>query len=1180
MGKFTFVQMLPSTYTISVVKSGFRAFEQQNIVLTGNNVISVGSITLAIGTASEKVEVVAQGDQLQVETAQRSTTIVAEQMSNIQNNGRNFLGLLRIVPGMYSDLNTQQATNQTGNINMNGSRATQANITVNGASNVDTGSNTKMFVTINPDTVQEFTVLSNSYDAQYGKAGGAQINVVTKSGTTTFHGMGYEYFRDRYLNANTWNNKLQAQLNPSQASKYVRPNYHYNSAGYNIGGPIYIPGKFNTEKKKLFFFWSDEYQHQVFPGPRNNVMVPTDLERTGDFSQSIDPRVAGAPVGSGKYIKDPLSPNPCNSSNTSGCFQDGGIIGKIPANRLYGAGIALLKWLPEPNLTDNVSHPSYNYTSNFPISNPRHEQMLRVDYNISDKWRLNGTWANLAKDVVNDYYCPSGYSLCGNIPVTPYVYNHPGHIYTTNLYTQISNKMTNEFVWDIGTHPVQVLPQDPSKLTVDGTGINYAVMYNTPQTITPSGKWIPNINFGGGPISNSPRLNNGNGGSWTPYNGYNTTIEFADNISRMQGNHFLKFGAFFQRSRKNQPAYNSPSGSYNWGSTTTNPLDTGNGYANALVGVFQSFTQSTAYLMGYYRYSNAEFYVQDSWRVAQRLTLNFGVRAYYEQPQYDQGYSASNFMPSMYDPSLAQHVFKPSKDSNGQKILIDSATGAVAWSSTMTGSACNYPAAQAYSLCVGKLIPGIGSSSDGMIQAGKVPLNNPYLMKVPSIFFAPRLGLAFDVTGHGNFVFRMGGGAFPDRYQGNQIFNFIGNPPATYTPTLYNSSIASMTATNALSAPVSINAIETDDKIPVVYNWNTGIQAKLPMSFMADVAYVGSTSRHLINMTNINGVPFGGAFLAKNQDPTKSSSLPGGNGYDSVYLRPIQGYDNIYMQNFGGTSNYNALQVQLNRRFSSGLFLSASYVWSKCMDTADFDGNGTNVFPTAKMQRDYNYGPCGFDIRQNFTASYVYQLPKFSKMMAWANNGVGSRVLDGWKISGVTTFRNGTPTTVMMSVNNASVVNFVGTGSQMGQLRAVLTGDPYAGTSSSPFNRLNPAAFTMQPTPTITNGQVTAQTYGFGQGRNQIIQPGVSNFDLTLQKDVAITERVQMQLRLEAFNAFNHTQFSGLNTGITYNGFTDPTQNDGNKVNRANGTLNPGGFGAVSGARDPRIVQLSGKIVF
>ena len=1217
IGKFVFTNMLPSTYTITVTKSGFRTYSVSNIVLTGMASISVPNISLEVASANtETVEVVAQGDTIQTETASRGTTIVATQLANIQNNGRNFLGYLRLVPGMYSNLDTTKNTNQTGDMNMNGSRAAQANITINGASDVDTGSNTKMMVTVNPDTIQEFTVLSNSYDAQYGKSGGAQVSVVTKSGTTSFHGMGYEYFRDRSLNANSWDNKRKLSWLPSNATdaqKYAfrDPQYHYTSTGYNFGGPIFIPKKFNKDKSKLFFFWSDEYQHQVFPSGNHNVTMPTALERAGDFSQSLDARYATPTSGQylypGAFIKDPSSPLGCsyNNSNpaasvTAGCFQGlkNGVatLGVIPSSAIFAPSQALLNFLPLPN--NPAGGNQYNYTSSLPQTNPRHEQLLRVDYNISSKWRLNGTWANLAKDVVTDPYNPSGYSYVTNFPIkgTSGVYNHPGHIYTANLATTINDKTINELIFDIATHPVQVLPTNPDAVTVAGTGINLPVLSSI--KVLGNQYWIPAFQFGGGPVANSPSVNpNSGAGSWTPYDGFNTTIELADNFSRMQGKHFLRFGVFMQRSRKDQPAYNYPSGYYNFGQSSSNPYDSNNGFANSLLGVYQQYMQSSSYVQGAWRYTNFESYAQDSWRLTRRLTLNVGLRVYYLQPTYEQNANASNFLPSTWSLANAQHIYKPGA---GSSQLIDSVTG-----NNVTASCAGmFPlqtASQAYNLCVGKLIPGIGSSMDGLIHPGSVLPNgsnqNVYLMKAPPLSFAPRFGLAYDVTGKGNIVFRMGAGAFPDRYQGNNIFNpgLIGNPPTNSTVTLYNGMAQNIAQAGAsgLSAPLNINGVAYNDVTPIVYNWNSGIQARLPKAFTADISYVGGTSRHLIQGYNVNGIPFGGAFLPANQDPTKGvpySGLPGHTAYSSTYIRPMQGMDNINMLDFGGTSNYNALQAQLSRRFASGLFLSASYVYSRCMDTQDADGGANPVFPDHSMERAYAYGPCGFDVRQNFTASYVYPLPKFSKMMGWTNNGVGSRVLDGWTISGVTTFRNGNPTTVNMGsvTGTDGVQNYTGTGSMIGTLRAVLVGDPFAGTGSNPYNRLNATAYTQQPVATKNADGTWNYTLGFGclnssncagyQERNQIITPGVNNFDLTLQKNVPIKEAMQLQFRVEAFNAFNHTQFSGLNTTLNYTGYGVNTQQSSNIA--APNSNQSGGFGSVSGARPARVVQLTAKFVF
>jgi hypothetical protein len=1194
-GKFVFTNLLPSTYEITVTKQGFATHELANVVLNANTSISVPNITLKVaGAKAETVEVVAQGDQIQTETAQRNTIITSTQLANIQNNGRGVLGYLRLVPGVYSDLNTQQASNSTGNIYVNGGRAGTANITINGASDVDAGSNNRLLTTVNPDNIQEFAAITNSYEAQYGKSSGGQINFVTKSGTTSFHGMVYEYFRDRNLNANTWDNKRRLSWLPArenataaqqaQIDSYAWGNrqYHYTTTGYNIGGPLYIPGKFNKDKSKLFFFWSDEYQHQVFPNGAQNVMMPTALERAGDFSQSI-----GQDGTSAKYIKDPLVAGNCKASDTTACFQGlkNGVptVGVIPANRIFAPGQALLNFLPLPNNLGQSN--TYNYTSGLPNSNPRHEQLARIDYNINSKWRLNGSWSGLPQDGVVSPYNPSGYSYATNFPINggAGIYDHPGNLFTTNLTTTINDKTVNEFIFNYNNHPVAVMPTDPSKVTVAGTGVNLPVLSSVP---IPGGQpWIPAFTFNGGPIANSPNINpgginGGGGGSWTPFMGYNTILELADNFSRMEGKHFLKFGLYMNRNRKNQPAFNYPSGFYNFGNGNSNPYDTGNGFANALIGSYRQYNQSTSYINGTYRFTNFEWYGQDTWRVNRRLTLNGGLRVYYVQPIYDQNANLSNFLPSMWQLSQAGHSFKPGVGSN---VLIDSVTGSDV-TATCAGLFPALTAAQAFSVCNGKLIPGIGSNMNGIIRPGSLlpdqTNQNLYVVKAPGLLFAPRLGLTFDVTGKGNIVFRMGGGMFPDRYQGNNIFNLITNPPETVNVNLYNGMAQSIQTAQGISAAPTIQAMQYDSRVPVVYNWNAGIQARLPKAFTADIAYVGGTSRHLVNAYNLNAVPFGAMFLQQNQDPSKTANgIPGHTAYSATLIRPYQGWDTINVLNFAGTSNYNSLQAQLNRRFANGLYLSASYVWQRCFDTQDGDGGGDPVFPTPAMQRAYSYGPCGFDIRQNFTASYVYPLPKFSKWMG-SNNGVLTRIVDGWLISGVTNFRNGTPATVNMGVNGIDgTYNYTGT-TQIGTLRAVLVGDPYAGTSSDPYHRLNAAAYTPQPVATLNNGVWTANTYGFGQGRNQIIQPGVNNFDLTLQKNVQIKEAKELQLRLEAFNAFNHTQFAGLNTTINYTAYGVNTQQSSNVPLNANGTINTGAFGAVSGARGNRVVQLTAKFVF
>src|SRR5207248_1841226 len=252
------------------------------------------------------------------------------QIQGIAVNSRSYLDLVKLIPGVVSTVNLQTAgTGGLGSISVNGSRANQNQLTINGIGDVDTASNGTQNVTLSLDSVQEFKILTSSYQAQYGRSSGAQISVVTKSGTTQFHGSGAWYHRHEGLNANNWLNNLRG---------LPRPLFRFNDVDYTIGGPVYIPkSKILERKDKLFFFWSQEFQEQLRPQGVRRITVPTALERQGDFSQSVDSN--GRPF---PFIKDPLLVGqPCRSTNTAGCFKDGGVLGRIPQSRLYAPGIAL-----------------------------------------------------------------------------------------------------------------------------------------------------------------------------------------------------------------------------------------------------------------------------------------------------------------------------------------------------------------------------------------------------------------------------------------------------------------------------------------------------------------------------------------------------------------------------------------------------------------------------------------------------------------------------------------------------------------------------------------------------------------------------------------------------------------------------------------------------------------------
>ena len=1124
-GDFVATNLPAAPYEVAVEQPGFKHFVKTNLVLNANTNLSVGQIQLEIGAVQQAVEVVAAGAQLKTESAEQSTSVVGPQIANTQVNGRTFLSLLRVVPGMYTDGDFSVANNQIGSVYVNGSRGGTFNLTLNGASNIDTGSNSKMMATVSLDSVQEFTVLTSNFDAQYGKNSGAQIMVVTKSGTNQFHGSGYWYYRDRGLNANSWINNRDT----TATAPLPKAPYHYNYEGYTIGGPVYIPGKFTRLRDKLFFFWSEEYQQQLIPQTSPvNVTMPTTLERKGDFSQSHDS--SGNPV----TIKDYLN---------GGAPFPGNV---IPANRIYAPGQSLLNFFPLPNVSGQNA---YNYQTAISGTEPRHEQLLRMDYNATAKWRFSGSLTRLPTDALSSPYCPSGYSLCPNFPIQyqgqnqNMVYDHPGYVLTLGATTTIAPTMVNEFLFDIAHHPVTVLPENDAALTRTTTGINLPTLY------PPYEDWIPQVQFAGTKIQNQPSFNTG-GGAWTPFRTYNSTIEVSDSISKTISTHLLRAGVFVQRNRKNQSAYVATGGSYDFGDSSTNPYDSGFGFANAMLGAYSSFQQGNQYVTGQYRYTNAEFYLQDTWRVRPRVTLTYGARAYYIQPYYDKSLNASNFIPSAWNGSQAVRLYWPTLDAGGNKVGIDPATGQIV-----------------SSLLIGKEVPNSGNIANGLIQAGKGI--SPYLMDSPGIQLAPRVGLAWDLTGKQNVVFRVGGGLYYDRYQGNNVFNMVANPPTVLTPIMYNGLAGNVAAGGSTYlSPMSLSAIDYGGKVPRVVNYSAGFQVRLPWAVALDTSYVGSYSRHLLQTTNINAVPYGATFLSQNQDPTKvkagPNAIPGSNAYDSNFLRPYQGYGDITMYGMGATSNFNSLAVRADRRFAKGVFLSAVFSWSKCLSTANSDGDG---FRVDNLTRFHLYAPCSYNIPFNFALNYVYQIPGASHWGSW-NNAATRVVFDGWQISGLTQFRNGLPKTPTESIPSYGNAQITGSGS-LGPA-VWLAGNPLNGTTGSPYNRINAAAFLPSPVGSI----------GIDSPVYYIVQPGVNSWDLSLQKEIKIREKMAFQLRGDAFNAFNHTQFSGLNTQVNFKSISDPTVT--NLPFGANGTsaLNKSGIGTINGVRSPRIMQIMVKFVF
>jgi outer membrane receptor protein involved in Fe transport len=1092
-GEFSFAALQPGTYNITVESTGFKKLERNNLPLNANDKLAVGDLTMEVGSVSETLEVSAQAALLQTDSAERSATINNRQMQNIEVNGRNPLDLTKLVPGVVSTSSFQVGgAGGLSGIQVNGNRGTSNQLTINGIGDIDTGSNGGQNVTISLDSMAEFKVLTGVYQAEYGRNAGAQISMVTKSGTDQFHGSAYFYHRHEQFNANTWYNN---------AHSLPRSLYRYNDPGYTIGGPIFIPKLLTKTKDRLFFFWSQEWQEQLVPNTPRNVTLPTALERQGDFSQSVDNN--NKPL----VVKDPLTGSPFPGN-------------LIPKGRLYAPGVALMNLFPLPNVTGQTG---YNYSSQVAGTQPRREDLLRVDYNITQNLRVFGHYINNAQPIVYPY---GSFVLGINVPVVPIQYPNPGNSWAAGATWMITPTTTNEFNFGLTHNSIDIV-QSGDTLTRSTSGINLPLLY--PNAVQDD--YIPGFTFSGTHLAAGPDFTSVRD---APFHNYNTSIDISDNVTKIWHTHTLKTGLYMQRSRKDQTSFGSNNGFYNFGDTSNNPLDTGYGYSNAALGVYQNFDQASAFINGKYRYWNIEGFVQDTWKVTPRLTLDYGIRISWYQPQYDSSLQASTFVPSAWDPAKAPRLYQPAMINNVRSAF-DPVTQQVL---------------PAYN--IGLEVPNSGDPYNGILQAGKGI--NKYLQPNSGPQWGPRFGLAWDISGKQSVVLRAGGGIYYDRFQGNRVFDMVRNPPVGLDPQLLYGYAQDINPSNILLAPPTLYAADPTGKLPTTYMYQLSIQTRLPWDMMLDTAYVGTQGRHLQDNRNLNPVPYGAAFLPQNQDPTlvaaNPNALPGNNALNPNFLRPFRGFGQINLYESAATSNYNALQVNLTKRATTGLFFGIAYTWSKAMTTATSD---TAFVRADNLTKLADYAPANFDRTQIFAGNYVYNLPHLER-----SNRLVRAVTNGWQLSGVTQITSGapfTPTLNIGGVNSQNITgNVVANAMSEGARVGVLPGcNPYTG-SDNPFNRINTSCF-VAPQP---------GSLGLESGLNWLRAPGSINFDMSLQKEFVLKERLRFQFRADAFNIFNHPNFTVLNTTLNFSGAYPNNTSVANAPYNASGALvNQNGFGTV-----------------
>ena len=1084
-GAFTFPNVPAGTYTLKIEANGFKTLTVKDLVVNANEVRTLGNVTLQVGEMKETVSVSAEAAVVAVQLAsgERSGLVSGEQLNNIALKGRDFWAMLSTLPGVVDDYSQGRETvNNLSNRGtyINGGNASSKNYSVDGIYSLNT-SNATTVVQPNLDAIAEVKVLTTNYQAEYGRMSSGVISVITKSGTRNFHGSAWNTYRHEQLNANSFfNNARGTPKSP----------YRYRITGYSVGGPVYIPKRFNTDRSKLFFFFSQEFSPITRDYGTQLATTPTEAERGGNFSQSFD--VNGALIA----IRDPASGQPFPGN-------------VIPANRLSKVGQAILNFFPKPNYTDPDprNRYRYNHRSTFSSPSPLRNEILRFDYNPLPGLSI---YYRLARNTQTTHPAWGDWKIGNNYLLTSLDNDAPGLAHVIQATRIFSPTFVNEARFAYTLNDIKSNYTDPSKVARAAAG-------NPPQLFPDPGSpdTAPNISFGGQP-ANAIRLSLG------PGNWYwrGTEFTYADNLSKVWSSHNLKAG--FNWDYYRAVALDTRAqwrGAFDFGRDTNNPFDSNHGFSNALLGNFSSYTELTKRALKDTVLHVIELYVQDNWRVSKRLTLDFGLRTVSQPPEYDRGNGAAHFNPAYYQPGKSPALYVPALDAGRRRVGMDPVSKATV------------PAA-----LIGMFVPNTGDPANGS-RVGGVDGYPRGLFTRSWISLAPRFGFAYDLFGNGKTALRGGFGVFYDTADANSFETSVGNPPISYIPVQRYGRIDTMSSSTGLIGPSTLSGQAGIDRLPLpmTMNFSFGIQHQTARNMVFEVSYVGSQVRHILGSREINPIAMYARFDPANADPTRPGSpLP------DNFFRPYFGYGSVTPYEMTRTSNYNSLQTALNRRVSKGLQFGIAYTFSKVLGAVGV----SPYFPT----RQRNYGPLGHDRSQVFVANYIYDLPKPGartgvRPLAW--------ILDNWQLSGITSFVTGSPFTPGFSTTDGQDI----TGSAE-NARITVVGNARLDKSERNIDRnFNTAAFARTPLRSFGNA-------GVGVLRG----PGVNNWDVALAKRFPLwSEARHVQFRSEFFNAWNHTQFSGLDTTARFDAA-------GRQVNSR--------FGAYTAARTPRIIQFAARVVF
>ena len=1191
-GRFNFAALQPGNYALKIERQGFQTLEQRGVILSANENLALGELKLQPGQVSETVSVVSEGAIVERESSDLTARLTSDQINLISTKGRDVTSLLRLLPGTSNNDDIEGAGDGFGTDlpNISGQRGRSTVPTIDGLFAGEPSGSNKLSMTINQDAVAEVKVLRNNYGAEYGNNGGAIINIVSKGGGKEYAGSAYYFLRNESLNGSPFfNNKAGLK----------RPLYRHLYPGGNVGGPMPLPrfgegGKFWL-RDKAFFFFAYEKPHQITPNDPRFVTVPSALERRGDFSQSINSN------GQQVFLRDPLNPGTgCSLTDQSGCFKDpvSGKINVIPQARWNASGVALLNYFPLPNTLGGTGGSAFNYVFQSPTDVPKRSMVIRFDVKPSNAdsiyWKYQWwTSDNLGTGTSG---WPSNDNNRWGIN-SHYLYKDDG--WSANWVRVVNASVVNEFNFGMRHDSEGFIPGDGEVERLQRAALNYTAPQLFPQN-NHLGTIPRATNWGGvrGPSNGVANINWLD--RWGEVGNDYIKPSFADNLTITHGDHSLKFGVYYERLKNGEAPGGQWSGVFNFAGNDnnfTNPLgNTGYAYANALIGNFRSYQESTARPFTNLRLTQVQWYVADQWKMSRRFTVNYGVRFGYHSPFEQIDGQGSNFVPSLfnaaravrlYEPACAVAFTPPATCPAAQRRALNPVTGQL------------IPLVGANANLIGAIVPNSGDTNNGL-ALGIDPNTPPGFRTTRAIDIEPRLGFAWDLTGKGNTVLRAHAGIYhaPRVGGGTTGGNLVNNQPANRTFTIDFGNINTLESLigTAITTASNLNAVEVDSHTPSIYNFSLGIQREIGFKTVLEVSYVGSFARHLGQRININEVPDGAKLGQNNISPVTGSRLP------DAFLRPYRGYGDIQMVTWGGTSNYNSLQVQANRRYTRGFQAGLAYTYSKSFDYANDDASDISF---GRPYKAFNYAPSDFDQTHIFTINYIYDVPALSRK--FGNNGFVSAILDNWQISGTTSYASGKPKNVTVTYSNTTATISLSQTCPAGSTetstntangtkvctpisdwtggginaRMFVTCDPMRGDfgvdSTGTPRAFNIACFA-KPT---ALGQIG------NQPRNNVRMPSIFNNDLAFFKNIKLDEKRSFQLRWEIYNIFNHTNFRDIDAAATWglvvnNPSTANPKAACSSTNVCTATVQQTNnrFGAVIAARTPRVMQASIRFSF